>query len=124
MNSLTHGVKAVIIDFGLSRMNVRKSGSPYSGASRSSRSGGNRGHDSCEEVPQFTEFDEVIFQGEGATMETNSIRIYFLIDLSDTGDYQFDIYRMMRKHNGDDWAKFSPLSNVMVCYVRAYCDWV
>jgi hypothetical protein len=30
------------------------------------------------------------------------------------GDYQFDIYRLMRKHNGDCWADFRPLSNVMV----------
>ncbi|KAI0307035.1 hypothetical protein B0F90DRAFT_1684585 [Multifurca ochricompacta] len=28
-------------------------------------------------------------------------------------DYQFDIYRLMRKHNGDCWADFHPLSNVM-----------
>ncbi|KAF9514767.1 hypothetical protein BS47DRAFT_1294794 [Hydnum rufescens UP504] len=71
MNSLTHGVKATIIDFGLSRMNIQTSGLASS------------------------RFEEVIFEGEG--------------------DYQFDIYRMMRKHNGDDWAKFCPLSNVMVC---------
>jgi hypothetical protein len=31
------------------------------------------------------------------------------------GDYQFDIYRLMRKHNGSCWADFRPLSNVMVC---------
>jgi len=30
------------------------------------------------------------------------------------GDYQFDIYRLMRKHNGGRWADFRPLSNVMV----------
>ncbi|KAG9017965.1 hypothetical protein FRB90_012851 [Tulasnella sp. 427] len=29
------------------------------------------------------------------------------------GDYQFDIYRMMKKHIGDDWAEFRPLTNVM-----------
>jgi hypothetical protein len=31
------------------------------------------------------------------------------------GDYQFDIYRLMRKHNGGRWADFRPLTNVMVC---------
>ena len=31
------------------------------------------------------------------------------------GDYQFDIYRLIRKHNGGNWADFRPLSNVMVC---------
>lgn len=31
-----------------------------------------------------------------------------------SGDYQFDIYRMMRQHNGDVWDKFRPFTNVMV----------
>lgn len=31
-----------------------------------------------------------------------------------TGDYQFDIYRLMREHNGDAWEDFRPLTNVMV----------
>ena len=30
------------------------------------------------------------------------------------GDYQFDVYRMMRRHNGDEWAAFRPLTIVMV----------
>lgn len=30
------------------------------------------------------------------------------------GDYQFDIYRMMRDHNGDSWEEYRPLTNVMV----------
>ncbi|KZV82951.1 hypothetical protein EXIGLDRAFT_729090 [Exidia glandulosa HHB12029] len=30
-----------------------------------------------------------------------------------TGDYQFDVYRLMRAHNGGDWAPFRPLTNVM-----------
>ncbi|KAI9467153.1 hypothetical protein BJY52DRAFT_1236715 [Lactarius psammicola] len=41
----------------------------------------------------WTPFDEEIFEGEG--------------------DYQFDIYRLMRKHNGGRWADFRPLTNVM-----------
>jgi Haspin like kinase domain len=36
------------------------------------------------------------------------------------GDYQFDIYRLMRKHNGGRWADFRPLSNVMVCPLLSY----
>ncbi|KAH9948402.1 hypothetical protein B0H21DRAFT_876161 [Amylocystis lapponica] len=43
--------------------------------------------------PRWTPFDEEIFEGEG--------------------DYQFDVYRMMRAHNGDAWEEFRPLSNVM-----------
>jgi hypothetical protein len=34
-------------------------------------------------------------------------------------DYQFDIYRMMRYHNSDNWTPFRPLSNVMV---SSKCD--
>lgn len=30
------------------------------------------------------------------------------------GDYQYDIYRMMRAHNAGNWRIFRPLSNVMV----------
>lgn len=43
----------------------------------------------------WTPFDEETFEGEG--------------------DYQFDVYRMMRKHNGDEWEAFQPFTNVMVC---------
>jgi hypothetical protein len=64
VNSLTHGVEAIIIDFGLSRMNIQKSGLASSGVPRNSRSGSNRGRDAGE-VPQFTEFEEVMFEGEG-----------------------------------------------------------
>ncbi|KAF8698888.1 hypothetical protein AX14_001082 [Amanita brunnescens Koide BX004] len=48
--------------------------------------------DGCEEV-YWTAIDEEIFMGEG--------------------DYQFDVYRMMREHVGSDWEKFSPFTNVM-----------
>jgi hypothetical protein len=30
------------------------------------------------------------------------------------GDYQFDIYRIMREHNGGEWEGYRPLTNVMV----------
>src|SRR6266550_1238567 len=31
-----------------------------------------------------------------------------------TGDYQFDIYRIMKDHVGSRWEGFNPLTNVMV----------
>ena len=39
------------------------------------------------------------------------------------GDYQFDVYRMMRDLTGGTWDKFYPMTNVMVstssfCYFR------
>ena len=42
----------------------------------------------------WTPFEPEVFEGEG--------------------DYQFDIYRMMRDHNGDSWKEYKPLTNVMV----------
>lgn len=30
-----------------------------------------------------------------------------------TGDYQFEIYRLMRKRNLDDWQRFEPYSNIL-----------
>ncbi|KAI9000822.1 hypothetical protein BD414DRAFT_472853 [Trametes punicea] len=41
----------------------------------------------------WTPFDHEVFEGKG--------------------DYQFDVYRMMRAHNGDSWEDFRPLTNVM-----------
>ena len=29
-------------------------------------------------------------------------------------DYQFDVYRMIRAHNQNDWEEFNPLTNVIV----------
>jgi len=43
--------------------------------------------------PHFSPFEQEVFEGKG--------------------DYQFDIYRMMRKHNEDKWAEFHSLTNVM-----------
>ena len=42
----------------------------------------------------WTPFDEEIFEGGG--------------------DYQYDVYRMMRESNSDDWESYHPLTNVMV----------
>ncbi|KAI1796185.1 hypothetical protein LXA43DRAFT_988756 [Ganoderma leucocontextum] len=50
-------------------------------------------HDGDGANAHWTPFDEEIFEGEG--------------------DYQFDVYRMMRTHNSDRWDDFSPLTNVM-----------
>ena len=35
------------------------------------------------------------------------------------GDYQFDVYRIMREYNGGAWEDFNPLTNVMVriCHI-------
>ncbi|KAI0321935.1 hypothetical protein OF83DRAFT_1161476 [Amylostereum chailletii] len=51
------------------------------------------GNDSDDRGVCWTPFDEEVFEGEG--------------------DYQFDIYRLMRTHNGDEWETFRPLTNVM-----------
>jgi serine/threonine-protein kinase haspin len=34
------------------------------------------------------------------------------------GDYQFDVYRIMREYNGGAWEDFNPLTNVMVRILR------
>ncbi|KAH8118464.1 hypothetical protein DFH11DRAFT_1503102 [Phellopilus nigrolimitatus] len=49
--------------------------------------------DSGHKDPYWTPFTEENFEGEG--------------------DYQYDVYRMMRKHNKDEWQSFMPLTNVM-----------
>ena len=51
-------------------------------------------HDGVGGSVHWTPFDEETFEGEG--------------------DYQFDVYRLMRLHNGDEWEEFRPLTNVMV----------
>ncbi|KAJ7584259.1 hypothetical protein C8J56DRAFT_1089780 [Mycena floridula] len=51
------------------------------------------GDGSGGEMVHYTAFDETIFTGEG--------------------DYQFDIYRMMKAHIGGKWEQFHPLTNVM-----------
>lgn len=42
--------------------------------------------------------DKDLFSGNGATMKG--------------GDYQFDIYRKMREHNGNNWEPFHPKTNI------------
>lgn len=42
---------------------------------------------------QWTPIDDEVFMGEG--------------------DYQFDVYRMMRDHSGGEWEGYHPLTNVM-----------
>ena len=64
--------------------------------------------DASQTEVHWTPFEPEVFEGEG--------------------DYQFDIYRMMRDHNGDSWKEYRPLTNVMVstpllpAWVRI--DWV
>ena len=88
MDSERHGIRATIIDLGLARMN----------------SG-----DDVDAV-HWTPFEKETFEGEGSIL--HSLPYKFLT--YPIGDYQFDIYRMMKVHNGDSWEDFRPLSNVMV----------
>uniref|UniRef100_A0A2C9KG07 non-specific serine/threonine protein kinase n=1 Tax=Biomphalaria glabrata TaxID=6526 RepID=A0A2C9KG07_BIOGL len=37
-----------------------------------------------------------------------------------TGDFQFDVYRDMKKENGNDWQKFNPRTNIM--WVNYLCQ--
>ena len=37
------------------------------------------------------------------------------------GDYQFDIYRLMKEYNGNSWVEYRPLTNVMVCQNCIFC---
>lgn len=91
MDDLAHGVQATMIDLGLSRMDAGD------------------GHDGNE--VQWTPFDEEVFMGEG--------ELCFLshagTDLTKSvGDYQFDVYRMMKDVTGGTWEAFHPVTNVMV----------
>lgn len=98
MSDMNHGVRVTIIDFGLSRMNVED---PDTRASDT----------------QFSAIDDAVFRGEGNAPIFGSLKEVKLMPelvYGDLGDYQFDIYRMMRKYNGDDWEKFTPFSNVLV----------
>ncbi|KAI0747296.1 hypothetical protein BC629DRAFT_1298885 [Irpex lacteus] len=70
MDHDVHGVKATVIDLGLSRMETGEADGLH-----------------------FTVPDEEVFEGEG--------------------DYQFDVYRMMKNHNGGSWRAYRPLTNVM-----------
>ena len=74
MDEPVYGVKATLIDLGLSRMDA---GDGKDGV---------RVH--------WTPFAEEIFMGEG--------------------EYQFDIYRIMRAHIKDEWEEYRPMTNVLV----------
>ncbi|KAF8842764.1 hypothetical protein BDN67DRAFT_965433 [Paxillus ammoniavirescens] len=72
MDDTRFGVKATVIDLGLSRMDAT--------------------YTQCSKT-YWTPFDEEIFDGEG--------------------DYQYDVYRMMRDLNGGVWERYQPFTNVM-----------
>ena len=57
-------------------------------------------HDGSTRGTHWTPFDEETFEGEG--------------------DYQFDVYRMMRTHNTGAWDAFRPLTNVMVSALHPF----
>jgi serine/threonine-protein kinase haspin len=100
MDHPSHGVTATIIDLGLARMEAR---------------------DGSSSIVHWTQFDELIFEGEGkgqllTTIETSVRR-------QSAGEYQFDVYRMMR-HVFDNgiWDQYRPLTNVMVWSVTWWTD--
>ncbi|KAG1755481.1 hypothetical protein EDB19DRAFT_1661648 [Suillus lakei] len=72
MDDVRFGVKATVIDLGLSRMETTDG--------------------QCSKT-YWTPFDDEIFEGEG--------------------DYQFDVYRMMKEYNGNSWEGFQPFTNVI-----------
>ncbi|KAG1761367.1 hypothetical protein EDD22DRAFT_804676 [Suillus occidentalis] len=72
MDDVRFGVKATVIDLGLSRMETT---------------------DAQGSKTYWTPLDEEIFEGEG--------------------DYQFDVYRMMKDYNGNVWEGYQPFTNVM-----------
>ena len=53
-----------------------------------------------------------------ARIDRGSAEVYYGIFDAETfegeGDYQYDVYRMMRAHNDDSWEDVHPLSNVLV----------
>lgn len=91
MDDLSHGVQATVIDLGLSRMDA---GDGHNGV---------RVH--------WTPFDEEVFMGEG---KAYSVLVVLHLPYDFLGDYQFDVYRMMRELIGDGWTEFHPFTNVIV----------
>ncbi len=91
MDHDVHGVKATVIDLGLSRMETGEADGLH-----------------------FTVPDEEVFEGEGelVTFILYDGCAYWRNDI--VGDYQFDVYRMMKNHNGGSWRAYRPLTNVMV----------
>ena len=91
MDDDVHGVQATIIDLGLARMDS---------------------HERDNSAVHWTTFEPEVFEGEGIlfTHDNNAAYTHWY----PLGDYQFDIYRLMRAHNGDSWKEYRPLTNVMV----------
>jgi serine/threonine-protein kinase haspin len=99
MDDLEHGVQATIIDLGLSRMDAGDG-------------------DDGEDV-QWTPFDDEVFMGKGMmTLPYSSILPSLSAYSFHAGDYQFEVYRMMKAHTGGNWEAYHPLTNVMVCCLR------
>lgn len=49
-----------------------------------------------------------------------SMSVIFVAKSHYSGDYQFDVYRMMRQaHSDDNWEKYRPITNVMVRLVSS-----
>ncbi|KAG8890528.1 hypothetical protein FRB98_007875 [Tulasnella sp. 332] len=82
------GVVAKIIDFGLSRL------------------------ENDDGVTYHTAFEPEIFDGKGKCdlLNRNAFELHSTHAL---GDYQFDIYRLMKERCENEWETFRPLSNVM-----------
>ena len=91
MDHPTHGVKTTIIDLGLARMDA---------------------DGSAERIVRWTPFEDEIFEGEGSYL---SPFVFSEHSLHRPGDYQFDVYRMMKTCNGNEWDSYNPLTNVLVC---------
>jgi serine/threonine-protein kinase haspin len=84
------GVTVTIIDLGLARMD-----------------------DAGDDTKQrWTELDPEIFEGEGVPL--SFLLTKWLFVKVELGDYQYDVYRMMRAHNEGEWGTYHPLTNVMV----------
>lgn len=66
-----------------------------------------------------TTFDPETFDGAGALLGFFLGRVGVGHLVSFAGDYQFDVYRLMRDHNGNEWETFRPLTNVMVGHALA-----
>jgi serine/threonine-protein kinase haspin len=94
MDDPAHGVRGTLIDLGLSRMDAGDG------------AGGERVH--------WTPFDDEIFMGEGWLTSNILLDQEAQNCLVLEGDYQFDVYRIMREYNGGAWEDFNPLTNVMV----------
>lgn len=56
---------------------------------------------------EFSHIEDEVFTGRGVVSNQDAG------DDETEADYQFDVYRMMRHHNGNEWMPFRPLTNVM-----------